>query len=65
VDYRKLNAATNQDACPLDMPRIDEMLDSLAGATYFTTLDLAAGYWQVGIEECNKEKTVFSTTKGW
>ena len=62
MDYRKLNAATHQDAYPL--PRIDEMLDSPAGATYFTTLDLAAGYWQVGIEECDKEKTAFSTTKG-
>jgi len=61
VDYRKLNVATHQDAYPL--PRIDETLDSLAGATYFTTLDLAEGYWQVGIEEYDKEKTAFSTTK--
>ena len=62
IDYRKLNAVTHQDAYPL--PRIDETLDSLAGSTYFTTLDLAAGYWQVGIEECDKEKTAFSTRRG-
>ena len=62
IDYRKLNAVTHQDAYPL--PRIDETLDSLSGSTYFTTLDLAAGYWQVGIEECDKEKTAFSTRSG-
>ena len=62
IDYRKLNAVTHQDAYPL--PRIDETLDSLSGSTYFTTLDLAAGYWQVGIKECDKEKTAFSTRSG-
>ena len=62
VDYRKLNAVTHQDAYPL--PRMDETLESLAGSVYFTTLDLAAGYWQVEIEEGSKEKTAFSTTGG-
>ena len=62
VDYRKLNAVTHQDAYPL--PRVDETLESLAGSVYFTTLDLAAGYWQVEIEEGSKEKTAFSTTGG-
>ena len=41
VDYRKVNSLTQQDAYPL--PRIDETLDSLSGATYPTTLDLA--FW--------------------
>ena len=62
VNYRKLNSITHQDAYPL--PRINETLDSLAGSTYFTTLDLAAGYWQIQIDECDKEKTAFSTAKG-
>ena len=62
IDYQKLNAVTDQDAYPL--PRIDETIDSLTGSTYFTTLDLAAGYWQVGIEECDKEKTAFFTRRG-
>ena len=62
VDYRKLNSVTHQGAYPL--PRIDATLDSLAGATYFTTLDLASGYWQVEVEEQDKEKTAFSTPKG-
>ena len=48
--------------CPL--PRIDETLDSLAGAHYFSTLDLASGYWQVEVEESDKQKTAFSTPQG-
>jgi hypothetical protein len=33
-------------------------------AKYFSTIDLASGYWQIGIEEADKEKTAFSTPKG-
>ncbi|MCY3927570.1 MAG: reverse transcriptase family protein, partial [Acidobacteria bacterium] len=62
VDYRKVNAITHHDAYPL--PRIDATLDSLAGSTLFTTLDLASGYWQVELESSDKEKTAFSTSKG-
>ena len=42
VDYRKLNKITKRDAYPL--PRIDEILDSLGKAKWFTSLDLASGY---------------------
>ena len=45
VDYRKLNQITELNEFPL--PRIDDTLDLLAGSHYFTTLDLASGYWQV------------------
>ena len=62
IDYRKLNGVTHRDAYPL--PRIDATLDSLAGATLFTTLDLASGYWQVEVDPCDKEKTAFSTSQG-
>ena len=62
TDYRKLNEVTHHDAYPL--PRVDATLDSLAGSMFFTTLDLASGYWQVELEPNDKEKTAFSTSKG-
>jgi hypothetical protein len=45
VDYRKLNDLTRKDSTPL--PRIDELLDSLYGAHYFSTQDMYKGYHQV------------------
>ena len=57
IDYCKLNAATCQDAYPL--LHIDLTLNSLSGATYFTTLDLASGYWQMEVGETEKQKTAF------
>lgn len=62
IDYRKLNAATIKDAFPL--PRIDDALDALSGAKWFSTLDLASGYWQCGMSDDDKEKTAFATHKG-
>ena len=43
IDFRKVNAVTIKDARPL--PRIDDTLDSLGDASYFSTLDLASGFW--------------------
>ena len=62
VDFRQLNAATIKDAHPL--PRIDDLLDALHGACWFTTLDLKDGYWQVPIREEDKPKTAFRTSNG-
>jgi len=56
VDYRQLNAKTRRDAYPL--PRIEESLDALTGAKWFSILDLASGYNQVPVD---KHKTAFCT----
>jgi hypothetical protein len=62
VDYRKLNATTKKDAYPL--PRIDDVFDSLSDACWFSSLDLASGYWQVHMAETDREKTAFITKIG-
>ena len=62
VDYRQLNAKTRRDAFPL--PRIEETLDSLSGACWFSTLDLASGYNQVPVKETDRPKTAFCTPFG-
>jgi hypothetical protein len=61
VDFRKGNEITKKDAYPI--PRIDDTLDTLHGARYFSCVDLASGYWQVELQE-DKEKTAFSTPYG-
>ena len=58
IDFRKLNNRTVKDAYSL--PRIEETIDSLSGAKYFSKLDFRSGYWQVGIKEADKHKTAFS-----
>ena len=62
VDYWKLNAITKMDVHPL--PQIDDSLDQLADSCYFSTLDLASGYWQVSMSEESQEKTAFVTWNG-
>ena len=62
IDYRKLNAITKKDVYPL--PRIDDTLDKLAGKRIFSTMDLASGYWQIGLKEEDKEKTAFISCAG-
>ena len=62
VDFRKLNAITERDSFPL--PRLDDTFDCLGGAKFFSTLDLASGYWQVEMDPVDKQKTAFSTPCG-
>ena len=58
-EERRLNLATVKDAYPL--PRIDDTLDMLAGKRWFSTLDLASGYWQVSLSPDARCKTAFAT----
>ena len=51
-----------KDAFPL--PRIDETLDRLGDAKYFSTLDMGSGFWQVPLVERAKERTAFVTHRG-
>lgn len=62
VDYRRLNALTHKDAYPL--PRIEESLTGLKAAKWYSTLDLASGYWQVEMDPSDREKTAFTTPFG-
>ncbi|GFW58334.1 retrovirus-related Pol polyprotein from transposon 297 [Trichonephila clavipes] len=62
VDYRKLNSVTKKDVYPL--PRINDTLDCLKGAKFFSSMDLRSGYWQIEIDEADREKTAFITPEG-
>ena len=62
VDYRRLNLATVKEAYPL--PRIDDTLDMLADKQWFSTLDLASGYWQVSLSPDARCRTAFATHSG-
>ena len=62
VDYRSQNDVTIKDAYPL--PRVDECLDSLAGATWFSSMDLNSGFWQISMAPEDKQKTAFNTSLG-
>lgn len=61
VDYRKLNNQIQDDKFPL--PNITEILDSLAGAIYFTHLDLFQGFYQISLNKESRPCTAFTTGK--
>jgi hypothetical protein len=62
VDYRYLNALIVKTAFPI--PVFEQLMDELAGARYFSTLDLLAGYHQIRLREGEEHKTAFSTHVG-
>ena len=62
VDYRRLNQMTLKDSYPLS--RMDECLDSLGDAAYFTTLDANSGYWQMKVHPPHRHKTALVCHRG-
>lgn len=62
IDYRKLNLQTIKDAYPL--PNLEESFTALAGAKWFSVLDLKSGYYQIEMNESDKPKTAFVTPLG-
>ena len=62
VDYRRLNTITYKDSYPL--PLIDNCLNALAGSSWFSVLDLRAGYHNIPIAKEDRDKTAFVTRSG-
>jgi hypothetical protein len=62
VDYRRINKITEKDSYPI--PRINDLLDNLGGMKWFTSIDLASGYWQVMMDKDDRKKTAFVCREG-
>ena len=62
VDFRPLNECVLRETYP--MPKVDDTLAQLAGATVFSKLDANSGFWQIPLEESSRELTTFITPFG-
>ena len=62
VDYRRLDSLTTKDAYPF--PCIDDSLRLLGNQQWFSTMDLASGYWQVAVSPEAKRTAAFATNEG-
>lgn len=62
IDYRRLNSLTKKDSYPL--PCIDDTIDKLGGAKYFSAMDLISGYWQIDLPAEEQEKCAIIAQSG-
>ncbi|BHF81216.1 hypothetical protein SprV_0702434600 [Sparganum proliferum] len=62
IDYRQLNKVTVRDSFPI--PRIDDTIDALVGASWFASLDLSHSYWQIEFRPEHRHKTAFILPTG-
>ncbi|KRH92610.1 putative LTR transposable element, partial [Pseudoloma neurophilia] len=62
IDYRPLNCNTIKDS--YQVPGIDEIIDALSNAKYFTILDATSGHYQIPLDKQDREKTAFSWKGG-
>ena len=62
IDFRKVNNDMDQDAYPL--PVIDDILDQLGQAKFFSTSDLSPGFHHIPMSGGSKKYTAFSTPEG-
>ena len=58
IDFRKLNARTKKDLFPL--PHMQETMESMVGAQFFSSMDLKSGFWQVRMSEKSRQYTAFT-----
>ena len=62
IDYRALNRQTKLDVFPI--PRVDDLLDRLGCARFFSSVDLATAYHQIRIKQGHEHRTAFVTPQG-
>ena len=62
IDYRFINTVTIRYMFPL--PRMDDFMDCLSGASYFSKIDLKSGYHQIRMREGDEWKTILKTNEG-
>lgn len=62
IDYRRLNDVLEDDKYPI--PDINEILDGLGKAKYFSTIDLDQGYYQISLDKASRPYTAFTTSDG-
>jgi len=62
IDYRQFNAVTKKDVYPL--PRIDDCLDAMSSAAWFSTFDLRSSYHQIQVAPQDRDKTTFICPRG-